>query len=888
MKAEEWEKIKTLFDAVLKIEPAKRARWLEEACGERTDVLETVKQLLANYEDSSTTQRTLTEQEPVFSPGELVANRFVIKKLIARGGMGDVYEATDTGLKAIRIALKTVRPGIASEQQAHERFKREVWVAREIDHPAICRIFDLFEHRVQRPDGTELIVPCLTMRLLEGENLGQYLSTRRPLSCDTALPIIRQIAECLDLMHSRQIVHRDVKPSNIMLVPRANGATEVVLIDFGLAKPFSAGDGEWDTKTGQALAGAPFYVAPEVINGDPVGQPADIYAFGLLMDEMVTNAPAYKYDSMEELFWRKLHEQPKPPSARATLLPYSWDCAILWCLERDPARRPTTVRAVVEILERAAPPLSLRVQTMTRRLRFASPMTRRTVIASGIAATAAGGISLNKGSWGNLSTSLLVFPIDNFARDSESYEPLCTGIVEELIRRMSYIDGLRVLGVPLSFNPSPAEQKPFEFSLLGRVAEAEGKIQLNMELKSNHDGATIWRKDYNQNDISDPLRLQSDVMSDVLGALRGEKGLISGLVARILPGSALPGESRRSGGHIPSTRDSRAFSAYNRGRQLWRKRSLSAALLAEKTFKEVVAIDPKYALAYAALADVQHTLLTYNYAPTRHLTANALSYAERAVQLDSTLSECHVARAAAKQNLWEWQDSEESYKKAITAQPAFGRAYGWYGGLLLQFGRFEQSLAQSRLNLSIDPFDLPAISNHALYLWYSGQPREAIRHLERVPAKRITIFGRILLGQIYAFLASVIDAPNDTPFYNKSLQEAGALRTEELTEAAGVDPGFLKWSDLMFVQAFAARRDLSSAHYYIERIQKGFQAGKISAGTLAWAYASLRDRQKTLDMLGASFEQQERELLYVKVYPYFRFLHGDPRFNRILRSMKIV
>jgi serine/threonine protein kinase len=174
MKAEEWEKIKSLFDAVLKINPAERADWLNDACCGRTDILETVQQLVRNYEDPSTTQRALTEQEPVFSPGELVAGRFVIVKLIARGGMGDVYEVHDMGLRGIRIALKTVRPGIANQQQAYERFKREVWVAREIDHSAICRIFDLFEHRVQRPDGTELVVPCLTMRLLEGENLGQF------------------------------------------------------------------------------------------------------------------------------------------------------------------------------------------------------------------------------------------------------------------------------------------------------------------------------------------------------------------------------------------------------------------------------------------------------------------------------------------------------------------------------------------------------------------------------------------------------------------------------------------------------------------------------------------------------------------------------------------
>ena len=194
MTAAEWERIKAIFDAALSVDMRVRDAWLDQACAGTPELRQTIAELLRTYDDSSGADPRDEEEPPVFSPSQVVGNRFTVIRLIARGGMGEVYEARDAALNGLRVALKTVRTAGIQQRLAYERFKREVWVAREISHEGICRIYDLVEHRDTAPDGTERLVPCLTMKLLDGETLGAWLRGKRPLSPSESLPLIRQIA----------------------------------------------------------------------------------------------------------------------------------------------------------------------------------------------------------------------------------------------------------------------------------------------------------------------------------------------------------------------------------------------------------------------------------------------------------------------------------------------------------------------------------------------------------------------------------------------------------------------------------------------------------------------------------------------------------------------
>jgi len=168
-----------------------------------------------------------------FRAGDLLCDRFRVVRFIARGGMGELYEAEDLTLGE-RVALKTIRPEIAVHERANQRFRREVQLARKVTHPNICRIFDLFEHRP--PEGTAGAVSFVTMELLQGETLSQHLREHGPLSVEDARPIVQQMAAALSAAHAADVIHRDFKTNNVMLLDAGpSRAPRVVVTDFGLA-----------------------------------------------------------------------------------------------------------------------------------------------------------------------------------------------------------------------------------------------------------------------------------------------------------------------------------------------------------------------------------------------------------------------------------------------------------------------------------------------------------------------------------------------------------------------------------------------------------------------------------------------------------------------------
>lgn len=899
MTAKEWERIKALFDAALAISAEKRLSWLEEACAETPELYATVAQLLRNYDEGSLANLQTFDAGPLFSAGELVAGRFQILRLIARGGMGEVYEAIDNKLHGLRVALKTLRLGLATERQAHDRFKREVWVIREIPHEGLCQMFDLVEHRSVNPDGTEVVVPCLTMQLLEGESLKDFLGRHRPLGAAEALPLLRQVAHALQAMHDKAIVHRDLKPSNIMLVPRKDSTgMRVILIDFGLAKRLTAA-AVWETRTEQGQAGAPYFIAPEVLNGEKGGIPADVYAFGLLIDEMVTCSPAFPSKSVEELYWRKLRKPPVLPSARSDHLPPHWETAILSCLHPDPARRSSSVLAVLDAIESPSSfgesTTRSQLKASLRRVVQRTHVSRRVWIgmaAGAAAASAVSAVGIFATPEPPFTSSILIFPFQNLTKTPE-YNHICIGTVDELMRRLTYLPGLSVYPVPKSWTPDPSAIKKARFSLKGSLQQFADKVRLSVRLTENDGGAVVWTETFDRT-LTDPLALESEIAERTVDGMRRRVAESSSLLSRIRIASAASfgRPLRRVLGTdlmLPSqaTRDNVAFDEYQRGRELCQTRTLPAALEAMNRFQKAIDSDPTFALAYAALADVHPILLNYNYAPTLQLLSDALRYSEKGVELDQSLPECHTARAAARQNLWDWEESHSSYRVAIEKNPKFARAYHWYAGLIHQFGRFDEALDRARKGLELDPFDYPAQSNYGLYLWNAGRLKDAAAQLESVLEKSDLVYAHNVLGQVYAALAASSPKGEATEYFVRSLGEAATVHLRDIEAAGGSDPGYLKWSDLIFTQAHAARGDHASAEHFVRRLERGLQAGKISASALAWAHAAVGNRNRTLDLLEYGLEQREREMLNIRVIPLFQFLHGDHRFDRILQRMKL-
>ncbi|MCU0302801.1 MAG: protein kinase [Thermoanaerobaculales bacterium] len=301
--------------------------------------------------------RTLTNAGPVspggpgassavkatFAPGQLVAGRYEVEHFLARGGMGEVYRVHDRELGE-SVALKTILPRSAGDPVSLDRFRREIQIARKVSHRNVCRIFDLGRHVAD--DGGEVVF--LTMELLAGVSLRARLR-ESVLTPAEAVDVVTQLAAGLGAAHRSGIVHRDLKPSNVFLVPEGEG-TRVVIADFGLARTQLKEDGQLTvTGTGEIL-GTPAYMAPEQLEGKPATTASDIYAFGLVMYEMLTGAQPFEGDSAFQIALNKLRDEPTSPSTRVRGLPALWDRIILRCLEKDPADRFAKVDEISEVL----------------------------------------------------------------------------------------------------------------------------------------------------------------------------------------------------------------------------------------------------------------------------------------------------------------------------------------------------------------------------------------------------------------------------------------------------------------------------------------------------------------------------------------------------------
>jgi tetratricopeptide (TPR) repeat protein/TolB-like protein/tRNA A-37 threonylcarbamoyl transferase component Bud32 len=288
----------------------------------------------------------------MFSNGSLLCDRFRVVRFIARGGMGELYEAEDLALGE-RVALKTIRAEIASDERVDHRFRREVLLARKVTHPNICRIFDLFQHMpgLAAPSSSTPTV-FVTMELLAGETLAQRLRCAGALTVEQALPIAEQLTGALSAAHAVGVVHRDLKSSNIMLLEaeRAGDPPRVVVTDFGLAHSLSGASVDAISATGELL-GTPDYMAPEQIEGGLVTPATDIYALGIVLYEMVTGERPFAGDTPVASALRRLSGPPRSPRTLVPGLPQSWNRTIMHCLARDPRNRIQDAAAVIAALD---------------------------------------------------------------------------------------------------------------------------------------------------------------------------------------------------------------------------------------------------------------------------------------------------------------------------------------------------------------------------------------------------------------------------------------------------------------------------------------------------------------------------------------------------------
>ncbi|MGJ5820221.1 protein kinase domain-containing protein [Paludibaculum fermentans] len=858
MTPERWQRVYALYEQALELPPETRERWFESCSGTEPEAIREVIRLLELGEQAEPLLETSAasmlglrpQARPVFAPGDLVANRYRVDRLIGRGGMGEVFSAFD-GEMNIEVAIKTVQLNGIDDPFAQQRLRQEALLAREVTHRNVCRIHDLVRHSL---DGDRGEVVILAMELLNGPTLRDYLATDSRIPDTLAFHIAVQLCAGLDAAHKCGIIHRDLKAANVILVPGADGP-RAVITDFGLSRRQAAFSGMEGDRTVGDLFGTPDYLAPEIFSGARAGVPTDIYALGVILFELATGEKPYGIAENLEQLTRRADGPTPSPRQRNPAISSRWDETTRTCLHRDPARRPASA-AIVEGLLRGT--ISLRSSAFTRR--------RAAVIAGAGLTASLAGLAL----WQSRTIPIVVFPIENLSGD-KGLDYLAGGLWIEMVRQLASIGGYRILRHPEPRRNAP-QQLPAQFALAGAV-QPDGSIVLNMTDLSK--AAVIWTERQPRTG-GDLRKVQQQV---VLAAVRG--------LRRVRPlYSAAAVISGQSGEIPPVTTSPQAFQDYFQAIHMLRSRVLEDTLRGIQHLENALRLDAHFGLAYAAMAEAHIGLIEASYHSTAELLLAGHGYADRAVREGPQFPETHLVLASFRQMAWDWDGARASYEEVFRLRPDHGRGQAWYAGMLLQFGTTPEVLERYHRAMDLDPFDQIVRNGYSIGLFFCGNYAEAIRVQEEAIRVRNSQVGRQQTGNVHAYQGWLSSGPERTEHFRIAMEHAAAVEQAERKSARTVQPG-MRSSDRMYSLYYALAGDATAAAPYIARLEANMGDGRVSPATIARAYAALGQHDRAMDLIELAVSRRDRVLMYIRTNPFFRVLSANARYQAVLRTMQV-
>ncbi len=814
-------------------------------------------------DDDATGVRVAEARKPgasVFRTGDVVAFRFRIVRYLAKGGMGELYEAEDLELRE-RIALKTILSHIADDERSIQMFKREVHLARQVTHPNVCRIYDVFRHRyaksVDRP-ASEVVL--LSMELLHGETLADKLRREGRLSTQQSLPVVRQMAAGLTAAHRVGIVHRDFKSHNVMLVKpaTADGEMRVVVTDFGLAWRSTHDENtalSLSLSTEGEISGTPAYMAPEQVEGGPVTPAADVYALGVVLYEMVTGTWPFVGENPLKVATKRLHEAPTSPRVHVPDLDPLWEATILRCLARRPEERFASAGEVVSALEEK---LVEPAAAPARRQQWTGAIW--SALAVVILATLAAGYVLYAryaGASGPAGiTSIAVLPFRNTSNDPEQ-DYVSDGISEGLINRLSQVHGLKVVANSSSSRYKGQDADPREVAraldvagiLVGRVSQRGDSLSISVELIDGRDRSQVWGEQYARK-AADLPHVSAEISRDVAEKLQGRAA----------------GQQQALGTH--ETRNPAAYELLLKGHFHRAKGGTEDRQKAGEYFARAIAADPGYALAHADLSDIYRSLVSSGLLDPKDYLPKARAAAQKALELDEGLADGHYALANLMTYAWEWADAEREYKRAIELNPNLALAHRWYATYLRLMGRHEQAVTEITRARELDPLS-PGVNATVGYVLSSARRYDqAIEVLNKtVELDPNYPYTHLFLGHTYTAQGKYAEA---VAAYTRAV-------------ALGLDTPA---TQVYLGAASAHAGDRARALAILQRLQSSKQ--HVSGGELAILLTALGEREQAFASLEEAYRAHDMQLQYLGVEPGFDPLRADPRFQNLLRLVGLM
>ncbi len=517
--------------------------------------------------------------------GTTIADRYEIIEELGRGGMGNVYRVVDKKINE-EMALKLLHPVIAAEKKTIERFKNELKLARKITHKNVCRMHDLNEE-----EGT----PYITMEYVPGEDLKSMIMMMGQLSAGRAVSIAKQICEGLAEAHRLGVVHRDLKPRNIMIDKEGNAR----IMDFGIARSLKA---EGITDDG-IMVGTPEYMSPEQVKGEEADHRSDIYSFGIILFEMVTGKIPFEGDTSFSIAFKHKTEIPPDPREFNTQIPEEFSTVILKCMEKERKKRYQGVEELAselssiekEISTEERIPIKRKTRRIPRKKQFQIPWLVG-IISVAVIAVLVYVLITQIQPTGEIEwkDSIAVLPIEDRSEDKDQ-GPLCDGMRFDIIGKLSGIEGLKV--IPYR-EVGRYEDEDLSNKEIGKLLGVTKILESILEKEDNKIKITFHLVDANENSVIKPFEYSGE--SDEIFTI--QNSLTMGIAETLkLP---LAGEIFEERKKI-DPKDTKAYFYFVSGRDFKKKYDQSHEesdfVSAKKMYEEAIRIDPDYARAYFKL-----------------------------------------------------------------------------------------------------------------------------------------------------------------------------------------------------------------------------------------------------------------------------------------------
>jgi eukaryotic-like serine/threonine-protein kinase len=759
------------------------------------------------FDDSSDAPITLALRRAL-------GDRYTLVREIGRGGAALVYLAQD--LKHDRpVAVKVLRPEVAARIGA-KLFLREIGTAARLQHPHIVPIYD---------SGDAASLLFLVMPFVDGESLRERLEREYQLPLAEALRLTAEVAEALSFAHSRNIVHCDMKPENVLLF-----RGHALVADFGIATRMARSDDPAQRSLTPlpedgVATGTPHYMAPEqMFSDDPVDERADVYGLASMLYELLEGRPPFTGPTALAILSQKIANPAPPLSGTVEPIPTHVQDALQKALAHERTARFASVAEFSQAL-------------------FATPATPITAKRSGATTV----------------TSIAVLPFDNRSGAADD-DFLSDGISEDLIHALSALPGLRVVARTSAFaykgQTGNARTIGAELGvsavLTGGVRRAGERLRIAAELTEVATGFSLWSERFDR-DVSDVFAVQDEISRAIVESLRVH---VQSDSERIV---------------APPTVSFRAYESYLKGRFEWGQRTATSMQRALQHMRDAVTADPSFALAWTGLADCYITLGVYDVLPPSRTMPKALAAAATALRYDPTSADALTPRASVRALYeFDWRGAEADYVASLTSREQSPVAHQWYAmHLLAPRKRFAEARAQVARARELDPVSPSIAASAGILRLYEGDPEQAVHELEFVIARHPSFgLAHLFEGRALTELGRHGDAI-------QALERATLLSDRSVESRSAL------------ACALARAGDDVRARELLDELYTAADTQYVSRVSLAEAHVALGDAPRALEQLERAFADRATSLVLLSVRPSVAPLRTAPRFVALLTAMGI-